>query len=139
MAFNVNFSGDVGQFSPLNLAFVGDAVYSLLTRQRLVTDANRPANSLNKLSSQRVCAVSQSVDYYRVLPLLTEEEAAIAKRGRNANPSHKAKNASAAEYRNATGLEALFGYLYLSGENERIMELFDIIWSGDTNEKQENL
>ncbi|MCL2620863.1 MAG: ribonuclease III [Defluviitaleaceae bacterium] len=130
MAFNQSLAGaDAGQFSPLNLAFVGDAVYSLLVRQRLVTDANRPPNTLNKLSSQRVCATRQSVDYYRLLPLLTDEEIAILKRGRNANPSHKAKNATAAEYRNATGLEALFGYLYLQGDNARIIELFDICWN----------
>lgn len=132
MAFNKDLEGtNAGQFSPLNLAFVGDAVLSLLVRQKLVTAGNRPPNSLNKLSSQRVCATRQSADYYRLLPLLTQEETAILKRGRNANPSHKAKNATISEYRNATGLEALFGYLYLQGDNTRIIELFSIIWNED--------
>ncbi|MCL2855954.1 MAG: ribonuclease III [Defluviitaleaceae bacterium] len=136
MAFNERLTvGDAGQFSPLNLAFVGDGVYSLLVRTRLVAGANRPVGSLNKLSSQRVCAVRQSADYYRILPLLTQDETNMIRRGRNASPHHKAKNASMAEYRNATGLEALFGYLYLRGENARILELFDIIWSEDTDEK----
>ena len=139
MAFNVNLGCDANQFSPVNLAFVGDAVYSLLVRQRLVTEANRPAAALNKLSAQRVCAVRQSVDFYRVLPLLDEEEAAILRRGRNASKGYKAKNASSAEYRNSTGLEALFGYLYIKGDNHRILELFDFCWGEDKNEKQEKL
>jgi len=133
MAFNEQIK-DPGQLSPLNLAFVGDAVYSLLVRTRLVLEANRPAGELNKQSSARVCAVQQSKDYYRLLPFLSDDELALIKRGRNANPQHKAKNATAGEYRNATGLECLFGYLYLKGENCRIMELFNICWNGDSDE-----
>jgi len=137
MAFNENLAiNDAGQLSPLNLAFVGDAVYSLLVRTRLVAEANRPTGTLNKESSARVCAVRQSLDYYRLVPHLSEAEAAVMKRGRNANPTQKAKNASFAEYRNATGLEALFGYLYMKGDNERVMELFDICWDGDADETE---
>jgi ribonuclease-3 family protein len=117
--------------SPLNLAFVGDAVYSLLVRTRLVAAANRPTHALNKEASAKVCAVRQSADYYRVLQILSDEELSVLKRGRNANPSQKAKNASFAEYRNATGLEALFGYLYLKGEHNRMIELFNLCWNGD--------
>ena len=135
MAFNEQLGiKDAVQLSPLNLAFVGDAVYSLLVRTRLVANANRPAGELNKKSSARVCAVQQSKDYYRLLPYLSEAETAVMKRGRNANPHNKAKNATAGEYRNATGLECLFGYLYLKGENCRIMELFNICWDGDEDE-----
>ncbi|MCL2170336.1 MAG: ribonuclease III [Defluviitaleaceae bacterium] len=135
MAFNqlLNHT-DPAQLSPLNLAFVGDAVYSLLVRTRLVTDANRPAHALNKRSSERVCATRQSADYYRLLPHLTDAETAVMKRGRNANPASKAKNATTAEYRNATGLECLFGYLYLKSDEARILELFNICWSDDENE-----
>jgi len=118
-------------YSPLNLAYLGDAVYTLLVRTRLVTMANRPAHALNKLQNAKVKAQTQSANYHKLKPHLTEEEAAILKRGRNANPSHKAKNASIADYRNATGLEALFGYLYLANQTERILELFDICWSDD--------
>ncbi|MDR2167212.1 MAG: ribonuclease III [Clostridiales bacterium] len=134
MAFNEYLGGDPSLLSPLNLAFVGDAVYSLLVRTRLVAAANRPAHALNKQASAKVCAVRQSADYYYLLQFLSDEELSVLKRGRNANPSQKAKNASIAEYRNATGLETLFGYLYLKGDFERMMELFNLCWSEDANE-----
>ena len=122
-------------YSPLNLAYIGDAVYTLLTRTRLVTQANRPTHALNKISNQKVKAAAQSANYYKIQQHLNEDELAILKRGRNANPPQKAKNATFADYRNATGLEALFGYLYLSGQTARILELFDICWS-DANEEK---
>ncbi|MCL2576143.1 MAG: ribonuclease III [Defluviitaleaceae bacterium] len=120
---------NVAQLSPLNLAFVGDAVYSLLVRTRLVAACNQSSHEHNKQANAVVCAVSQSKNYYKLLPILSDNELSIIKRGRNANPSQKAKNASFAEYRNATGLEALFGYLYLNGEKSRLIELFNICWS----------
>ncbi|MCL2397836.1 MAG: ribonuclease III [Defluviitaleaceae bacterium] len=123
------------ELSPLNLAFVGDAVYTLLARSRLVAQANRPTNTLNKLASARIKAATQSANYYKLQSHLTEEELAIMKRGRNANPGQKAKNATIADYRNATGLEALFGYLYLSDQTARVLELFDICWSDSHEEK----
>jgi ribonuclease-3 family protein len=122
-------------YSPLNLAFVGDGVYSLMVRKRLVTEDNRPVHTLNKLANRKVCAVCQSLDYYRLLPFLNEEELKIIKRGRNANPSQKAKNATVAEYRNATGLETLFGYLYLKKDKKRLEEIFNLIWSEVTYEE----
>jgi len=126
---------DPALYSPLNLAFLGDGVYSLMVRTRLVAECNRPAHTLNKLASGKVCAVCQSADYYRLLPFLNEEELKIIKRGRNANPSQKAKNATVAEYRNATGLETLVGYLYLKGDNERLEEIFNLIWDEVTYEE----
>ena len=117
------------QYSPLNLAYIGDAVYSLLVRTRLVTQANRPAHALNKIANANVKAAAQSANYYKIQPYLTPDEIVVLKRGRNANPAQKAKNATYADYRNATGLEALFGYLYLAGETARILEIFDICWS----------
>ncbi|MCL2376278.1 MAG: ribonuclease III [Defluviitaleaceae bacterium] len=122
-------------YSPLNLAYIGDAVYSLLVRTRLVTQANRPTHALNKAATAKVKATDQSANYYKLQTHLTEEELSVLKRGRNASPATKAKSASYADYRNATGLEALFGYLYLEGQTARILELFDICWS-DSNEER---
>ena len=118
-------------FSPLNLAYLGDSVFTLLVRTRLVTRANRPTAAHNRIANRRNSAASQSQTYYKLLDKLTPEEAAVMKRGRNANPGQKAKNASIRDYRNATGLEALFGYLYLQNNTDRIIELFDICWSDE--------
>ena len=110
---------DVHTLSPLALAFVGDGVYSLLVRERLLTIANRPVNDLHHLAVNAVRAEAQSAAMERLLPRLTPEEEAVYKRGRNA---HTAR--TGAEYHRATGLESLFGYLYLSGQLERVRELF---------------
>ena len=114
------------QFSPLTLAFLGDAVYSLLVREMLLKTANRPTNALHKESIKLVNANCQAEMIKKVLPLLTEEEDAIFKRGRNAHSGHVPKNQSDADYRYATGLETLYGYLYLIGDFERIMYIFNI-------------
>lgn len=105
--------------SPHTLAYVGDAVYELMVRERLVCLANRPAGSLHNLSVQNVRAEAQSAAVERLLPVLTEAEMSIYKRGRNA---HTARNST--EYHRATGLEALFGYLYLTDQIDRLRELF---------------
>lgn len=110
---------DVRTLSPLALAFVGDGVYSLMVRERLLSQANRPVNDLHKLAVAAVRAESQSAAMERLLPLLTAEEEAVFKRGRNA---HTAR--SGADYHRSTGLEALFGYLYLAGRIDRVRELF---------------
>ena len=114
------------QFSPLTLAFLGDAVYSLLVREMLLKTANRPTNALHKESIKLVNANCQAEMIKKVLPLLTEEEDAIFKRGRNAHSGHVPKNQSDADYRYATGLETLYGYLYLIGDFERITYIFNI-------------
>ena len=105
--------------SPLALAFVGDGVYSLMVRERLLSQANRPVNDLHKISVQAVRAEAQSASMEKLIPFLTEEEEAVYKRGRNA---HTAR--SGADYHRATGLECLFGYLYLAGRIDRVRELF---------------
>ena len=110
--------------SPLTLAFLGDAVYELLVRQYLVAQGNRPSGQLHRLAVGKVCAGAQSAVYDLLEPLLTPEEDAILKRGRNAHPGHLPKHAQPADYRRATGVEALFGYLYLKGDLSRIEELF---------------
>ena len=110
---------DVHTLSPLALAFVGDGVYSLLVRERLLTQANRPVNDLHRLAVSEVRAEAQAAAIKKLLPLLTEEETAVVKRGRNAHTTR-----SGADYHNATGLEALFGWLYLSDRLDRVRELF---------------
>lgn len=125
----LNTDVNVKNLSPLNLAFVGDTVFDLFVRERLVCQANRPVNKLHKEATTMVKASAQAEAMQKIMPILTEEEIGVFKRGRNAHTNHKAKNASEGDYHYATGLEALFGYLYLSGNKERLTELFDIIVS----------
>ena len=112
-------------YSPLTLAFLGDAVYSLMVRNMLALSANKPTGKLHKESICYVNASFQAEMIKALLPLLTEEEAAVFKRGRNAHSAHSPKNQSADDYRYATGFEALFGYLYLCGNTDRLKELFN--------------
>ena len=112
---------DLHTLSPLALAFVGDGVYSLMVRERLLSEANRPVNDLHRMAVRDVRAEAQSAAVGRLLPLLSEEEEAVFKRGRNA---HTAR--SGADYHRSTGLEALFGYLYLAGRIDRVRELFSL-------------
>lgn len=112
---------DLHTVSPLNLAFVGDAVYEIMVRERLVCLANRPNKELHQLAVKQVRAEAQAAALDKIFPLLTEQESAIYRRGRNA---HTAR--SGGDYHKATGFEALFGYLYLSGQTERLQELFAI-------------
>lgn len=122
-----NETADPNLLSPLTLAFIGDTVFDLLVREQIVNRANRPVGKLHTLCAKRVCAGAQARAAEHIMPLLGEEEIAVFKRGRNANSGHKPKSASEAEYHAATGLEALFGWLYLKGEAERVLELFDKI------------
>lgn len=106
--------------SPVVLAFVGDAVYSLYVRERLVKGTDYKTGTLQKLASQKVSARGQSELAERMLPLLTDEEADVYRRGRNAHKAARSKNASVGEYNRSTGFEALLGYLYLTGRYDRI-------------------
>lgn len=106
--------------SPLTLAFTGDAVFSLFVREMLVCDANRPVGELHRLSVQSVKASAQAAAMRKIMPLLTEKELEVFKRGRNAHTSHTPKNQSGCDYHYATGFEALIGYLYLKDEEERL-------------------
>lgn len=117
---------DIKQYSPLTLAYIGDAVYDLIVRSVVVERANRSANDLHKQAIRYVNAGAQSALIKALEPDLTEEEQAVFHRGRNARSYTKAKNASTGDYRRATGFEALIGYLYLCGRNERILELLQI-------------
>lgn len=115
------------QLSPLNLAFIGDCIYEMLVREMLVTNANRPVNDLHKESVKFVSAKAQTEAFEKIRGILTEEETAIYKRGRNAKVGHSPKSATEGEYHCATGVEALFGYLYLTEQTDRIKELFSKI------------
>ena len=112
--------------SGTSLAYLGDAVFELITRQYLLSTGVTDVGKLNKLALSYVRATSQSDAVEKLLPVLTEEETAIFKRGRNANGISIPKSASAPQYRRATGLEALFAHLYAKGEKERLRELFII-------------
>lgn len=114
---------DLRNYSPLTLAFLGDCVYDLIVRAAIVEHANRSPKNLHKIKSGAVKAQTQAAFMDAVMDLLTEEEADVYKRGRNAKSMSVAKNASIGDYRKATGMEALIGYLYLQGKEDRILEL----------------
>ena len=118
---------DPRSLSPAALAFIGDGVFELLARGRILEKGSMPAHKLHGLSVQRVCASAQALAYLVIEPALNQEELNILKRGRNANTPRVPKSCSPEEYRKATAVEALFGYLYLKGELKRAAELFSII------------
>ncbi len=114
--------------SPSVLAFVGDAVYGLYVRTYLA-EINRPSGELHKLSVKLVNATAQAQAFKLIQESLTEKELSVFKRGRNFRTGNTPKNSTGGEYHTATGLETLFGFLYLSNQNERAKELFNIIWN----------
>ena len=113
--------------SPVELAFIGDAVYELLVRRHVALNHDCPAGKLHELCVGFVRAEAQQDAYRAVEGMLTEEEADAYRRGRNANKVTASRHADAAAYRSSTGLESLFGYLYLTGRTDRIEELFAAI------------
>jgi len=114
---------DIRAYSPLTLAYIGDAVYDLVIRTVVVERANRPVSKLHKTVVCYVNAGTQAQMAMAIEEELTEEERTVYHRGRNAKSYTSAKNASIADYRKATGLEALFGFLYLQGEMDRLLVL----------------
>lgn len=115
------------QLNPVVLAFVGDAVYSLYVRERLVCSSQGKASEYQRAASKIVSAEGQSVFLAQIEPLLDETETEIFKRGRNAKKATKSKNASAAAYNRSTGFEAVLGYLHLTGKQERLNELLAMV------------
>lgn len=111
------------EFSPLVLAYIGDAVYELIVRSILVSMGNRPVNKLNKDATSLVKAGAQSEIVKLISDNLSEEEYTVFKRGRNSSPHTMAKNASMTDYKYATGFEALIGFLYLDNRCDRVLEL----------------
>ena len=114
---------DIRTYSPLSLAYIGDAIYDLIIRTIVVGRANQSARNLHKTVIKYVNAKTQAQMTAVLEGELTPEEEAVYHRGRNAKSYTSAKNASIAEYRKATGLEALFGYLYLQGRMDRLLSL----------------
>ena len=124
---NIPISKDEARLiSPLVLAFVGDGVQTLYVRTNLVLTTTLSTNNLHKLTSEKVKAVSQAKQVEALLPILNEEEMAIYKRARNSSPNTIAKNATVADYKKASGLEAVIGYLYLIGEHDRLNDLLKL-------------
>lgn len=120
--FRINH-GAPEQYSPLALAYIGDCVFDMMVRTIEVSRANKQANKYHREVSRIVCAPAQSKMILAVMNRLTEEEQAVYRRGRNANPYSKAKNATRSDYRNATGLEAVLGYLYLKEDFGRLVDV----------------
>lgn len=114
---------DLRTYSPLALAYIGDAVFDLVIRSAVVGRGNRKAGKLHQRTSHIVKAQTQAKMIEALLPCLTDEESDIYRRGRNANSPTMAKNATMSDYRKATGLEALMGYLYLADQFDRILFL----------------
>lgn len=111
----------------LNLAFIGDGVYDLLVREYLVTHSSQHVGELNKMKVDLVNCKSQAAFMKRIMDQLTEEEIVVYKRGRNTKVNSASKHSTLSDYHAATGMEALFGWLYLKGRQERINELFTLI------------
>ena len=117
---------DLRTYSPLTLAYIGDAIFELVVRTVLVERKNTQAEKLHKAATKIVKAETQALMIQAIKDELTEEEMAVYKRGRNAKAVTRAKNATMSEYRRATGFEALMGYLYLKGDMERMIKLIHL-------------
>ena len=117
---------DVRNMCPQTLAFVGDGVYSLYIRQKLIIAGNLKGKELHASATNFVKAKGQSNFIDKLLPIFTEREMEVFKRGRNFKTQSQAKNASIIDYRRATGLEAVLGYLYLTGQTDRLNEILNL-------------
>ena len=134
MLFEAQLTVDLREQSPLALAFVGDAVLELLVRQRLVETTRMQPGKLHSTATRYVSAHAQNRELEILTPLLTEEEANVLRRGKNATKATVAKHATAQEYRASTGFECLLGWLYLQNRNDRIQQLFEALWQQYTPE-----
>lgn len=123
-------------YSAQALAYIGDAFYELLTRERIVNGGDCNVSELFGKAKGYVSAVAQSAAAERVLPLLTEEEEAVYRRGRNAKTNHTPRSAASAEYHRATGLETLFGWLYIRNQTERARRIFELCFPKETEGKK---
>ena len=126
--FHLNLERDaLLSLSSLGLAHLGDGVFEVMVRAWLILRGKARAKDLHRATVRYVAAPAQAATVERLLPLLTPEEADVYRRGRNTAPHSVPKAASRAQYQAATGLEALFGWLYLQGRTERLNELFEVI------------
>lgn len=118
---------NVENLNPLQLAFIGDVVFEIFTREQLICSVQCSVNKLHKKAVEKVCCQNQAICSEKLIPILTPEEFEVFRKGKNAHTKNIPKNASVAQYHAATGLEALFGYLYLKEKIERLRELFKFI------------
>lgn len=124
-------TGQLQTVSSIGLAHVGDAVFELLVRSRLCAGGKATGKGMHRATVAIVRAESQAARAEKILPVLTEEEAGVFRRGRNANVHTVPSHASRAQYAEATALEALLGWLYLSGRRDRVSELFGLMMEGE--------
>lgn len=117
---------DLRTYSPLTFAYIGDAIFEIIIRTLIVERGQRAANTLHKHTTKIVCAGTQAAMAEAIMEDMTEEELDIYRRGKNTKLHSSAKNASLSDYRKATGFEAVCGYLYLSGNMKRVVELVDL-------------
>ena len=117
---------DAKTYSPLALAYIGDSMYDLIIKSLVINHGNKQVNKMHKETSSLVQAATQSLMMRKLQDILTDEERAVYKRGRNAKSVSPAKNQSVTDYRRATGFEALIGYLYLKKEYQRMLDLVKI-------------
>ena len=113
-------------YSAQCLAYMGDAVFELFVRKMLLSNGNRSVNDLNKQARKYVSATAQAEMYHKIEANLTMEEQSVMRRGRNLHSSSKSKNADTLDYRHATGLETLFGHLFITEQQERLEEIFKL-------------
>ncbi|MCL2512389.1 MAG: ribonuclease III [Oscillospiraceae bacterium] len=123
----MNNNENINLKNPSTLAFLGDAVYSLMVREYIIKNSDAPVGTLHKRAANMVSAGAQAGNAAKIAEILTDEEKAVLKRGRNAHTNHTPKNCTERDYHMATAFEALLGYLYLKGETNRICELFQYI------------
>lgn len=123
---------ELNAFSMLALAHIGDAVFEMMTRAALCREGHTAVHELHKRTTARVNASAQADAAAKILPLLTDDEAMIYRRGRNAHVNSVPHAANPGQYHAATGLEALFGWLYLQGRTERLNELFSLLYLPDS-------
>ena len=131
MMYEIMTPAEVKALGGLTLAFFGDSVYEVYVREQIVKLGTMPIDKLHKKAVQYVNAGFQSYAYDIIAEQLTEEETEIFKRGRNATGNNVPRSSNPKDYRRATGMEALFGYLYLTGQNDRIKELFEKIYTSE--------
>lgn len=131
------YACDPTQLGPLVLAYIGDTVYDLYVRSQLVLSTRLTAHGLHMAAAKQVCAAAQAESFKLIEPMLSEDELAVYKRGRNGHMGTIPKNASIGDYRAATGLEAVIGWLYLKGNDARINELMRVILSEERYRKEQ--
>ncbi len=136
--FNLEFS-DVNQYPPLDLAYIGDCVYELSIRTCLLAEGAQSVDKLNRKASNLAKAVTQARMITGIMDMLSEEELAVYKRGRNAKSYSPAKNATLGDYHRATGFEALIGYLYLKKEYERMYSIINMGWNALKDDKSDTI